>query len=223
MTEQVKHYQTVIWDWNGTLADDVYPSLQAVNDILSKRSLPPIGMTEYFDYMDSPISRFYEHILDLSTVSMEELTREFQEGYAKYFDRLHEGVPQLLEALQARGIPQVILTSGNQDIIEGDTQRFGVRQYFDRILGADDLLATGKVQRGIDWIRSQTIPPEQMVLVGDTLHDLDAARAMGVGCILCAIGHQSEADLRASGAPVVTSFRELWPLLLGEVPALSGV
>ena len=214
-------YKTIIWDWNGTLADDVYPSFLSVNDILEKRGLPPINMKAYYEYIDTPISRFYEHLFDLNKVSLEELTREFNEGYAKYFDRLHEGVPQLLKKLQERGIPQVILTSGNQTIIENDTARFGVRDYIDRILGAGDLLATGKVQRGIDWIKSQSIPPEDMVLIGDTLHDLDTARAMGVDCILCAIGHQSEADLRATGAPVVTSFRDLEPLLLGKTPSLS--
>lgn len=28
---------TIIWDWNGTLADDVNVALQSVNDILSRR------------------------------------------------------------------------------------------------------------------------------------------------------------------------------------------
>ena len=215
------HYKTIIWDWNGTLADDVYPSFLSVNDILEKRGLSPINMTQYYEYIDTPISRFYAHIFDLNKVSMEELTREFNEGYAKYFDRLHEGVPQLLKKLREQGIPQVILTSGNQTIIENDTARFGIRDYMDQILGASDLLATGKIQRGMDWIKSQSIPPEDMVMIGDTLHDLDTAKAMGVDCILCAIGHQSEADLRASGAPVVTSFRDLEPLLLDKVPSVS--
>ena len=209
-------YKTIIWDWNGTLADDVYPSLLSVNDMLEKRGLPPINMTQYYAYIDTPISRFYAHLFDLNKVSMEDITREFNEGYAKYFDRLHEGVPQLLKKLRQQGIPQVILTSGNQAIIENDTARLGVRCCIDQILGASDLLATGKIQRGIDWIKGQSIPPEDMVMIGDTLHDLETARAMGVACILCAIGHQSEADLRASGAPVVTSFRELEPLLLEQ-------
>ncbi|MDD6024132.1 MAG: HAD family hydrolase [Oscillospiraceae bacterium] len=215
------HYKTIIWDWNGTLADDVYPSLLSVNDILEKRGLSPINMTQYYEYIDTPISRFYAHIFDLNKVPLEELTREFNEGYAKYFDRLHEGVPQLLKKLREQGIPQVILTSGNQTIIENDTARFGIRDYMDQILGASDLLATGKIQRGMDWIKRQSIPPEDMVMIGDTLHDLDTAKAMGVDCILCAIGHQSEADLRASGVPVVTSFLDLEPLLLGKVPSVS--
>ena len=53
-----------------------------------------------------------------------------------------------------------------------------------------------------------------MVLIGDTLHDFETAQAMGVPCILCAIGHQSKADLLSAGVPVVDAFSQLSPLLL---------
>ena len=77
-----------------------------------------------------------------------------------------------------------------------------------------DLLAQGKVDRAKAWIRQQHVSPARMVMIGDTLHDLEAAQAMGTGCILCATGHQSEADLRTAGVPVVTSFSQLEALLL---------
>ena len=86
--------------------------------------------------------------------------------------------------------------------------------YFDDILAADDLLAESKEERGRVWAVQQSIPTDQMVVIGDTLHDLAAARYIGADCILCAIGHQSESDLLTGGVPVVRSFRELEPLLL---------
>ena len=58
-----------------------------------------------------------------------------------------------------------------------------------------------------------------MVLIGDTLHDYDVAQAIGTDCILCAFGHQAEADLRATGVPVVTAISQLEAFLLE--PALS--
>ena len=82
------------------------------------------------------------------------------------------------------------------------------------MLGANDTLASGKVQRGLDWLATQSIAPEDMVLIGDTLHDFETAQAMGVPCILCAIGHQSKADLLSAGVPVVDAFSQLSPLLL---------
>ena len=210
------HYCTVIWDWNGTLADDAYASLLVVNDILAKRDMPPITMEQYYQYIDTPISRFYEHLFDLNVVTMDEITREFQEFYPRHFHSLHQGVPELLEALRQRNVRQVILSSGYQETLERDLRKFHIEGYFDAVLGSSDTLATGKVQRGLDWMAQQRISPQGMVMIGDTLHDYDTAKAMGVPCILCAIGHQSKEDLLTAGVPVVERFSQLESLLLPQ-------
>lgn len=211
----MKQYRVIIWDWNGTLANDAETSRLATNDILKKRGKPPITMEQYYEYIDTPISRFYEHLFDLNEVPMSVISEEFQVGYAKYFEALHEGVPELLENMQRLGFRQVVLSSGNQAVIQRDMERFGIRQYFETVLGADDLLAESKLERGRQWVAAQKISPSDMVLIGDTLHDYETARAMGTDCILCAIGHQSERDLRLAGVPVVNAFSQLKAYLLG--------
>lgn len=206
-------YSCIIWDWNGTLADDLEASLRSVNDTLSRRNMPTITVEQYYSYIDTPIVRFYEHLFDLDEVPMSVLSEEYQRGYRKYFTGLQKGAVELLEEAKNRGIPQVILTSSNRELIERDTVDLGVRDYFTDLLGADDFRAASKVQRGIDWIREQPYSPEEMVLIGDSLHDFEAAEAMGTQCILVTMGHQSEKDLMTTGAPLVHSFRELQELL----------
>ena len=216
----MKRYKVVIWDWNGTLADDVGASLLATNDILKNHGKAPIDMVQYYEYIDTPISRFYAHLFDLDEVPMSVIGPEFSEYYPKYFEGLHKGAGQLLRMLQRAGVRQVILSSSHADCITRDAERFEVLPYFEKILAADDLLAGSKVERGKAWIESQEIAPEDMVMIGDTLHDFDTARAMGVDCILCAIGHQSEADLRTAGVPVVTEFSQLSEMLLETAAVL---
>ena len=53
---------TILWDWNGTLADDVQVALRSVNDILARRNRSPITTEDYYSYIDTPIRRFYEHL-----------------------------------------------------------------------------------------------------------------------------------------------------------------
>ena len=208
-------YKVVIWDWNGTLADDAKTSLLATNDILRRHGKQPINMEQYYEYIDTPISKFYEHLFDLNEVPMAVIGKEFYEYYPKYFPGLHAGAEALLEELRRAGMVQVILSSAHRKNIEQDAERFGILPYFDAILAADDLLAESKVERGLAWIAEQEISPADMVMIGDTLHDYETARAMGVDCILCAIGHQAERDLKTAGAPVVTAFSQLSELLLG--------
>ena len=206
-------YSCIVWDWNGTLADDVEASLRSVNDTLSRRNMKEITLEQYHSYIDTPIVNFYEHLFDLNQVPMWVLSEEYQQGYRKYFRGLQKGAETLLKEFWALEIPQVILTSSNRELIEKDARALGVRHYFSDLLGADDFRADSKVQRGIDWVKAQPYEPETMVLVGDSLHDYDVACAMGINCILFSGGHQAEKDLMKTGAPVVGSFEALRELL----------
>ena len=207
-------YLCVIWDWNGTLADDRDASLQATNDILARHGKPPITLEQYYSYIDTPISRFYEHLFDLHEVPMSRIGEEFYEFYPRYFDSLQDGAAALVEKLHAAGVRQVILSSAHRENIVRDAGRLGILPYFDDLLAADDLLAESKVDRAKAWIAGQNIPRSRMVMVGDLLHDREVAEAMGTDCILCSFGHQHEQDLLTAGVPLVRSFSELETLLL---------
>lgn len=207
-------YSCVIWDWNGTLADDVAVSLQAVNDSLKTRNMAPIDLETYHSYIDTPIIRFYEHLFDLNQVPMETLSREFHAGYEAYFTGLQKGAEGLLKMLRDQKVLQVLLSSSNQQVILRDTEKLGAAGYFDAILGAEDYTAGSKVQRGIEFISRQPFPPEAAVMIGDSLHDFETARAMKTDCILFSGGHQAKKDLLTAGVPVVDDFEALKMLLL---------
>ena len=59
-------YKNILWDWNGTLIDDVGVALEAVNIMLERRSLPKINIGQYYSYVDTPIIRFYEKCFDMT-------------------------------------------------------------------------------------------------------------------------------------------------------------
>ena len=67
--------------------------------------------------------------------------------------------------------------------------------------------------QGQRWIEQLHWNPEEVVLVGDTLHDFEVAEAIGAHCVLMAHGHHTAERLAESGAPVVHSLRELLQLL----------
>ena len=57
------------------------------------------------------------------------------------------------------------------------------------------------------------------VMLGDTLHDAEVARALGCRCVLVARGHQSRAGLLAAGFPITDSLSDAAALLLGRKTA----
>ena len=77
----MKNYSLIIWDFNGTLLDDVGAALGSVNDMLARRSKEPITLDEYREYIDVPIRHFYEQVLDLENEDYDLILNEFQQGY----------------------------------------------------------------------------------------------------------------------------------------------
>lgn len=196
---------TVIWDWNGTLADDVRVALQSVNDILARRGREPITLEEYYSYMDTPIRRFYENLFrPLPDALFDALMLEFNQGYRRHMTStgLMEGAKEALEAFRRAGLTQIIVSASHTGELSHFSQLFGVEGYFRWILGAEDFQAAGKVEMACRFLQEQGIAPEECVVIGDTLHDREMAKA--IGCPVCLLdrGHQSRAQLESAGEPV---------------------
>jgi phosphoglycolate phosphatase len=82
-----------------------------------------------------------------------------------------------------------------------------------RLTGLDNIFAHSKAELGRAWLAELGLPPTQVLLVGDTLHDLEVAQHMGVDCVLVAAGHHPAARLRARHDRVFDGLAELRPLL----------
>ena len=196
---------TVIWDWNGTLADDVRVALQSVNDILARRGREPITLEQYYSYMDTPIRRFYENLFHpLPDDLFDILMLEFNQGYRRHMisTGLMEGAKEALEAFRRAGLTQIIVSASHTGELSHFSRLFGVEGYFRWILGAEDFQAAGKVEMACRFLQEQGIAPEECVVIGDTLHDRELAKA--IGCPVCLLdrGHQSRAQLESAGEPV---------------------
>lgn len=60
----------IVWDWNGTIIDDVGIALDAVNDMLREKKRLEITLEQYRQAMDTPILRFYERFFDMEETDL---------------------------------------------------------------------------------------------------------------------------------------------------------
>ena len=204
-------YEYIIWDWNGTLLDDVEASLCAVNDILEMYGKEKLDLEMYYSYVDTPIYKFYERIFDLSVVTMDII----KPLYAKFYDKYENGVTLadgaigLLNECKTLGKKQYILSAAHIDDLMRHAKRLGVCDYFTKIDAATDFEAGSKIDRAKKLITEEGIDKEKCVLIGDTLHDLDTANALGIKCILYSKGHTDYKTLINTGEKVCASFEEI--------------
>lgn len=211
-------YRYVFWDWNGTLIDDAENALNCVNVILSKKGRAPITMEQYYTYIDTPISRFYEQILPPEELDFGAISACFQSEYKKRLPetKLADGAKEVLSALQQAGVKQYIISAAHKKEVDDNTRRYGIRDYFDVILGAEDHLASSKIDRAAQFLTEQGIDPREALLIGDSLHDYETANYLGMAGVLVSYGHQGKELTAASGALVIDSLSEVYTLVSDE-------
>lgn len=208
-------YDCIFWDWNGTLLDDARAAWLAVNDMLATRKLPLITFEQYREYIDVPIVRFYERVMDMSKENMHSLSVEFDSLWAKHLpaDAVSETTRQLLFDLNKKGIKQYIFSSSRNDIIKPYLQKFEIRNCFTEVIGATDRNVGSKAERTRDFIASNGIDLEKTVFIGDMVHDFDVASFVGAKAILVSSGHQSKTALVKTGAAVISSLSQLYEII----------
>lgn len=198
-------HRHLIWDWNGTLLDDLDLGISVMNAILARRSLPLLDRARYHALFDFPVRDYYYRLgFDPAQDTFEQLSVEFISNYdaRRLESTLHRDTRRLLGAVRAAGLRQSILSAYRQETLREIVAHFGIDGHFDHIAGLDNIHAHSKLDLGRDLIRRLDTPPGEILLVGDTLHDLEVARELGVDCALVAAGHHPVERLTKTGATV---------------------
>ncbi len=204
-------FQTVIWDWNGTLLDDVEVNRKIINTMLLRRGLKPLGEAVYKDSFCFPVQSFQCRIgFNFEEESVEEISEEYHMFYKIYEKeiRLNADATSILNVLHARKIDQYILSAAAKDDLIKMLNAFDLQDKFVEIYGATDICASGKTVIGKCLMQTHLLNPDTTLLVGDTVHDAEVAEALGIACILYAGGHNS-LNLLSEKAVVVTQLKEL--------------
>ena len=205
-------YSHVIWDWNGTLLNDVAWCMTQINRMLHKRNKRILAnVSEYHAVFGFPIIEYYKNVgFDFDEEPFEMLAREYIEMYhgeGSGCMALYENAECVLRAIQSLRIPQIILSASAQNNLEMQLNPFDIRLYFDEVLGISDIYAKSKLEIGTDYISRNNV--QRGIMIGDTVHDFEVSQAMGIACILVTHGHQSREKLMACNVPVVDNLAEV--------------
>lgn len=210
-----KRYTHAVWDFNGTVLDDVDTGIRAVNTLLSERGLRQIAsVDEYRRVFGFPIRSYYERLgFDFSVEPYEELAPKWVELYLNFVvdAPLFEGVTDSLALLREKGLGLILLSATEKCMLTSQLASLGLENAFDEVLGLDNIHAYSKVDIAREWRKNA--PQMHAFMIGDTEHDVQTAEAMGIDCYLVSGGHQDVERLAATGAPVFDSVKSLMTYL----------
>ena len=197
-------YTYCIWDFNGTIFDDVGASISAVNTLLAERGLKTLDSKEkYQEVFDFPIIDYYRRIgFDFDKEPYEVIAPLWVDLYLENSKKsgLFGDVISSLDFFEARGIKQSVLSASEKNMLTGQLRELGIYDRFEEIMGIDNIYAESKIALAKDW--KQRHEGERTLFIGDTTHDYETAEVLGADCYLISAGHQPEYKLRAAGENV---------------------
>lgn len=205
-------YTHLVWDFNGTILDDMTLGIRCTNTMLADRGLPVIPSVEaYREIFGFPIDEYYRRLgfdfekEDYDTVLAPQWVAMYLEGEPTC--TTIEGAVETIRAVKAMGIPQILLSATKIEMLTAQLERLGLYQEFDEVIGLDNIHARSKQAQALEW--KSRHPEARPLFIGDTEHDAQVADAVGGDCVLFAGGHQSEARLDACGKPTISRVSDI--------------
>jgi phosphoglycolate phosphatase len=204
--------KVIIWDWNGTLLNDTDICVACMNRVLKNRGLELLDEQRYRDIFTFPVKNYYvEAGIDLDKEAFEIPAMEFINLY-------HENLPladlfpcvkDVLIEFKNRGYYQAVLSAMEHESLETSLKDKGVFPYFDTITGINDHYAHSKLEIGKELMDTIYFDKTDVLLIGDSLHDLEVADELGIECVLVANGHQSYERLSERAPTVLKELSEV--------------
>jgi len=209
MSSMIRH---VIWDWNGTLVNDVDLCVDILNLMLSAHCLPPISANQYRETFFFPVAQFYKTLnLPSSGHQYKKLADDFIQTYRDRFEEceLNQGAFEAVRTLSSNGVSQSILSAGAQKDVETFVSFYQLHPWIRWIDGANNVEASGKGERAVNHLSQIELDPIEILLIGDTLHDLEVANLLGCQTLLYSGGHTNEMRLLEATDLIIPSLLDV--------------
>lgn len=202
----------MIWDWNGTLLDDLEVVIEAANVGLTEFGIGPIDEDLYRDHFTRPVRSFYDSLFQ-RPVSDHEWQRLNDVFHVEYMARADAAdlTGDALDAMNAVGDDphlQSLLSMSPQGWLESIVTRKGVLERFALISGLIGETGGLKAQHMEEHIGALGLDPSGTVVIGDTPDDATAARHVGAKVVLYDGGSHHLPVLQQTDAPVAHSLVE---------------
>ena len=183
---QLTSPRNIIFDWSGTVVDDLGPVLEGTNAVLRTFGRPELTRDEFRREFRLPFLHWYEEVLPGVTAG------ELDEVFLKAFTASQEPVTVLpharefLECCAAAGRRMFVLSSAPQLAVEAQAKNLGLGHFFEHIYaGARDKREhIGRV------LTEQGLGTAETLMIGDMRHDIHTARAGGIASVAVLTGYE---------------------------------
>jgi phosphoglycolate phosphatase len=202
----------IVWDWNGTLLNDVDICIETMNGMLDKRKLPLLDAERYKSVFTFPVKDYYAALgFNFDKEPFDTVAMEFIDGYRDKVRsaRVFKEASFILESFRSAGYRQFLISAMEHEFLKETLVYNKLLRYFEVYSGVQDHYAHGKVEMAKQVFMENNINGSEIYFIGDTIHDFEVAKSLNLKPVLIANGHQSADRLITTGADVLTGLTDV--------------
>jgi phosphoglycolate phosphatase len=198
----VPQLDLVVWDWDGTIVDSTSAIAEAIIGAAVDLGLPPPTQRDARWVIGMGLLEAIHHAVP---AIRRDQVPDFVERYRAQFLRRDaglvpfDGIPELLRGLDAAGVPMAVATGKSRLGLNRALAQTGLGPRFCATRCADEGAPKPDPWMLRDLGETLMTPPQRMVMIGDTTHDVGMARAAGAVSVAVLYGAHEPDALRASG------------------------
>ena len=187
-------FKNLIFDWSGTLCDDLALTLEATNYVLAQYTLPALTIDQFRNEFQLPYPEYYAwKTPDAKLVDLEKYYREAFDSSVTQVTAIPHG-KAFLDFCRSRGIRCFILTSMDPRAFDEQVRHLGMKDYFEHIHSG----VRNKEEYIYNLLRQHSLNPADTAFIGDMQHDINAAHCAGLIGIGVLTGYNNAAQLSLS-------------------------
>lgn len=210
----------ILFDLDGTLTDPKLGITRSIQYALRAFGIEEPDPEVLYPYIGPPLRDSFQKFHGLSKTQAEDAVAKYREYFAVtglFENEVYEGIDKMLGNLQKADKSLILATSKPEEFAIRILKHFSLERYFTDICGATmDASRTSKeavIRYALDKNGIEDF--SQVVMVGDRLHDVEGARAVGIACVGVLFGYGSREELEEAGADrIVDTVEELYQIII---------
>jgi phosphoglycolate phosphatase len=210
----MKEYQLIIFDWDGTLMDSVGRIVSSMQKAAQASHLAVPSVTSVKDIIGLSLQVSMQRLFPKESDEQHEKLIQLYSNYYKHFDDtptpLFSGIQRMMLALHVSGKSLAVATGKSRNGLERVLAETDMSKLFSACRGADEAKSKPDPLMLQQILDELNMPMQSAVMIGDSVHDLAMAQAIGMDSIGVTWGVHNRAMLENyQPVAVVDSVAEL--------------
>ncbi len=198
----------ILFDLDGTLTNPKLGITKSVQYALKAFQIDEPNLEALCQYIGPPLRDSFREFLGFDEAQVEAAVEKYREYFAVtgiYENEVYEGIDKMLNRLKKEGKTLIVATSKAEEFARIILKHFKLDGYFADICGAtmDASRATKEAVIRYALDKNKITDLSHVVMVGDRMHDVEGAKAVGVASIGVLFGYGSRQELEKAGADIV--------------------